>query len=219
MQSRKTVEMQTSEWAVPGRHKRTWHLLPTGLRGRVSRARCVAWPRQQMWLSNAWGQLLAALQRRRLARRPTLEPPRATSLCPALQFRVKQTPAGAAPAADTATQATLNAAADAAALSAAAEAAAAAEAGAVGAADVGADGDKPTRLRSTTLLRRPGAGMEKAGELMRASQAASQAASTASSGSGVQRNPQRSASRAPTFKQSPIERMYRRFWDRKGGEC
>lgn len=101
------------------------------------------------------------------------------------QFRVKQTPPGAAPIP---TQQSLEADAlrDAAIIQAAA-AAAAAEEGAAGGGDgaagaapgsgaaAGAD-DQPQRFRSATLLRQPGAGLAKAAELMRASQAVSDGA-------------------------------------------
>lgn len=87
---------------------------------------------------------------------------------PSPQFRIKQTPVGAAPA-PTVDPGTLDAVADA-AVRAEAAAAAAAEAGALAGTTNGGSDDKPQRFRSTTLLRRPGAGMERAGELMRASQ-------------------------------------------------
>ncbi|PRW44896.1 kinase-like superfamily [Chlorella sorokiniana] len=159
-----SLEMETSEGVVPGGPRRTWHLLPTGIRNR---------------------------------------------------FRVKQTPVGATPIP---TQQSLEADAlqDAAIIRAAA-AAAAAEAGAGpgsggagGANGSGAADDQPLRFRSATLLRRPGEGLAKAAELMRASQAVSQ------DGSGVQPNPQRGTSKMPQYKQSPIERVYRRFWQHKG---
>ena len=66
--------------------------------------------------------------------------------------------------------------------------AAAAEAGAAGAAPGGDGSDRPERLRSTTLLRRPAAGREKAAELMRASLAAS-TGGAAGGGSAVRRPP------------------------------
>ncbi len=166
------------------------------------------------------------------------------------QFRVKQTPAGATPIP---TQQSLEADAlqDAAIIRAAAAAAAAEEGaaggganaggvdgsgsgGAIGANGSGAADEQPQRFRSATLLRQPGAGLAKAAELMRASQAISQDGATRkgvwrwpaakgaaradrfpccplllAAGSGVQSNPQRAGSKMPQYKQSPIERMYR----------
>ncbi|KAL4448591.1 hypothetical protein ABPG75_005810 [Micractinium tetrahymenae] len=102
-------------------------------------------------------------------------------------------------------------------------------AGAAGAAATnggGGSADLPQRFRSATLLRRPGEGLEKAGELMRASlqaagaqQAQQGAAAQQGPGGGdgpVRPNPQRGASRPASYKQSPIEKMYRRFWQHKG---
>lgn len=110
------------------------------------------------------------------------------------QFRVKQTPAGATPIP---TQQSLEADAlqDAAIIRAAAAAAAAEEGaaggganaggvdgsgsgGAIGANGSGAADEQPQRFRSATLLRQPGAGLAKAAELMRASQAISQDGAT-----------------------------------------
>lgn len=164
-----SLEMETSEGAIPGGPRHTWHLLPTAIRNR---------------------------------------------------FRLKQTPPRATPIP---TQQSLEADAlqDAAIIQAAA-AASAAEQGAApgGGANGSAAGSgggrasgtdyQPQRFRSATLLRQPGAGLAKAAELMRASQAVSQ------DGSGVQPNPQRGTSKMPQYKQSPIERMYRRFWQHKG---
>ncbi|EFN56120.1 expressed protein [Chlorella variabilis] len=141
------IQMETSD----AKKRRTWHLLPTGMKNR---------------------------------------------------FRVKQTPAGAAPltSAKSLQAHGLPAAA-------AEQLAAVPEPGAGGSA---AD-DKPQRFRSATLLRRPGEGMAKAAELMRQSGGPGGQVNGVSLGMP---NPQRAASRPPPPKQSPIERMH--FWERKG---
>ena len=110
------------------------------------------------------------------------------------QFRVKQTPAGATPI-PTHQSLEADALQDAAIIRAAAAAAAAEEGaaggganaggvdgsgsgGAIGANGSGAADEQPQRFRSATLLRQPGAGLAKAAELMRASQAISQDGAT-----------------------------------------
>ncbi len=175
------------------------------------------------------------------------------------QFRVKQTPPGARPVTTAESLAAEG-------LPAVPELEGAA--GAAGAHAANGDADQWQRFRGATLLRRPGEALDKAGELMRASQQAAagqeaqqgQGARTLASGtscllaagtclssgvqwkhpaagtplvsesppsaawcehaacsllrwpaggSSVRPNPQRSASRPASYKQSPIEKMYR----------
>ncbi|KAL4423056.1 hypothetical protein ABPG77_005861 [Micractinium sp. CCAP 211/92] len=125
------------------------------------------------------------------------------------RFRVKQTPPGARPVTTAESLAAEG-------LPAVPELEGAAGAAAAHAAN--GDADQWQRFRGATLLRRPGEALDKAGELMRASQqaAAGQEAQQGRGGSSVRPNPQRSASRPASYKQSPIEKMYRRFWQGKG---
>jgi hypothetical protein len=96
---------------------------------------------------------------------PLTLPPSHPPTCPRrralLQFRVRQTPAGAVPVQSAASLQAAGLPLEA--------AAAAAQLAPVAEARIGGREERPQRLRSATLLRRPGEGMARAAELMRQS--------------------------------------------------
>ncbi|KAL4857795.1 NEDD8-activating enzyme E1 catalytic subunit [Chlorella vulgaris] len=143
----RNFEMATSE-----SNKKTWHLLPTGMKNR---------------------------------------------------FRVKQTPVGAAPISSAASIERAGLPPMGAATSGVQQLQPVAEV------DLGSADELPQRYRSTTLLRRPGEGLPHATELTRSGEGTQGAGGELSGGSVVHRNPQRSDTQPLTFKQSPIEKMYR----------
>lgn len=194
-----TIEMQTSEAVLPGRKQKTWHLVPTGIKNRfrVKQTPAGARPVASADSLAADGMLPPVAELHAAHMTQQQQPGQAQQQRPG---QAQRQPVAAAPAGP---------------------AAAAGEQD-----EVAGGGDDvhalPQRYKSATLLRRPGEGLERAGELMRASQGEganpvrSPGGTGSSDGGSVQYNPQRVSSHPVSYKQSPIEKMYRRFWRRKG---
>ena len=221
------LEMETSE----GRGRKMWHLLPTRMHNRVRPAAAARIRLPRLGHAACAAGRLSAMEYACCTQSSLPLTP--SSCCPSpvhrLQFRVKQTPPGAvpiSPAESLEVPALLQhsqqqqqpvpqeAPPQSSAFAAAAAAAEAAEAGAARAAPSEAASGRastnaasPQRFQSATLLREPGSGLARAGQMMRAGSLEQ----SPSAGSGeVTVNPQHAASKPVQFKQSPIEKMYRR---------